>query len=637
MRSRLESVCFAVLAVAIATAGLRAGEPGAGGPGDDPRRIHLDGSASADPGGAKLRYAWRQVAGPPVELGAADTSRPWFIPAGHGTYEFELRVSGGAEWSEPSRVRVIVRPKNSQPRADAGADVAARLGDEVLIDARRSADPDGDVITYRWRQISGPDLGLKPGGATGAVLSLKPPKTGSYVLELVVSDGDLESRPVRITVTVTERETPPPVARAGADIVVSRDLSGPREGAPGPNRAPVAKAECRGIVKLGETIVLDGSASFDPDGDRIRHFWVPRGGPRVRVLKPVDGGAKVSFKPREPGEYTFELTVSDGLIEAEPVTLRVRVHDGKIPVIADAGEDMACVVGEPVKLNGAGSGSSKKLSFLWKQLSGPRVTKFRLEDLQSTATPEFTPVVPGVYVFQLVVSDRTDTSLPDTVTVTVAQRNRSPELDVPAIIRAEPAQQVELAARATDPEGGKLEWSWKQTSGRARLLRWSDRTTPSPKVRARHPGKYLFEVTVSDGESAPSRALVALIVEKKPKQDEGEGEGEGRAEAGLDSLEPLAATSSPGKPVAKCPSTIRTRTGQVIALDAVGSRDPGGGELTCQWRQIAGEGLGLSAAELAGERIGLRFWRPGTWAFELVVTAGGRVSDPARVTVIVEE
>jgi serine protease len=52
-------------------------------------------------------------------------------------------------------------PRNLSPVADAGADRTAREG-EVLILSGRGSDTDGTVVTFDWRQVSGPSVALRP-------------------------------------------------------------------------------------------------------------------------------------------------------------------------------------------------------------------------------------------------------------------------------------------------------------------------------------------------------------------------------------------------------------------------------------------------------------------------------------------
>jgi hypothetical protein len=56
--------------------------------------VGLDGTASADPDGTSLSFAWAQVGGPPVELAGAATATPTFTaPAEVATLRFELTVT----------------------------------------------------------------------------------------------------------------------------------------------------------------------------------------------------------------------------------------------------------------------------------------------------------------------------------------------------------------------------------------------------------------------------------------------------------------------------------------------------------------------------------------------------------------
>jgi K319L-like, PKD domain/OmpA family len=75
------------------------------------------------------------------------------------------------------------------------------------------------------------------------------------------------------------------------------------------NAAPVADAGPNQILPAGATVTLDGSASYDPDGDPITYQWVQDGGPGVTLSAPTS--AKTNFTAATGQNYSFRLTVKD--------------------------------------------------------------------------------------------------------------------------------------------------------------------------------------------------------------------------------------------------------------------------------------------------------------------------------------
>jgi hypothetical protein len=103
---------------------------------------------------------------------------------------------------------------NEAPVADAGEDqVIEATGPTTsfTLDGTDSSDPDGDTITYSWRDADGNVVGEDATVTLSGAL-------GTYVFALTVTDaGGLTAED---TVSITIRDTTPPALAAPPDITV---------------------------------------------------------------------------------------------------------------------------------------------------------------------------------------------------------------------------------------------------------------------------------------------------------------------------------------------------------------------------------------------------------------------------------
>jgi peptidoglycan/xylan/chitin deacetylase (PgdA/CDA1 family) len=164
--------------------------------------VQLDGSASSDPDGDPLTYQWTQTAGTAVTLSSSTAVRPTFTAPPTGTVSFRLVVRDGLLNSSPSTVNITVSAApNRAPVANAGPAQTVQAGQAVQLDGSGSSDPDGDPLTYRWTQTGGTPVTLSSSTAARPTFTA-PPAASTLTFQLVVRDGQVDSSPSTVVVTV---------------------------------------------------------------------------------------------------------------------------------------------------------------------------------------------------------------------------------------------------------------------------------------------------------------------------------------------------------------------------------------------------------------------------------------------------
>ena len=180
------------------------------------------------------------------------------------------------------------------------------------------------------------------------------------------------------------------------------------------NHRPIANAGENEIVNPGSAVVLDGSGSYDVDGQIVSFRWQQISGDSVFIIYP--DSAIAQFIMPEDGFVDIKLTIVDN--EGKPETDTVSFVVNQAPV-ADAGGDIEVGYSVVVLLDGSGSTdeNSEIIGYLWEQLSGEVVSLFSSDQQVATI---YTPETNTTLSFSLAVFDEQGLSDKDTITVFVS-------------------------------------------------------------------------------------------------------------------------------------------------------------------------------------------------------------------------
>lgn len=206
---------------------------------------------------------------------------------------------------------------------------------------------------------------------------------------------------------------------------------------PTPNPPPFADAGADQTVEVGNTVLLDGSGSFDgynvgfgfdpanadvPDADQLTYDWEWVSGPeRVDpiVRDPVNAPQLAEVTLNQIGVYVYRLTVNDGVnpqnsTDTVTITAVSAIPENRPPTASISGPAGNIIIGSLIRLDGTGSSDpdGDPLTFRWVQtdelgnaLSASDTRLFQpLSGLQSPIST-WQAVKTGTFYFRLLVSD----------------------------------------------------------------------------------------------------------------------------------------------------------------------------------------------------------------------------------------
>lgn len=191
------------------------------------------------------------------------------------------------------------------------------------------------------------------------------------------------------------------------------------------NKPPVANAGSDISVTLPvNTVKLDGSASFDPDGTAtsLKYYWRKASGPSATLTDTNKAIATVSNLIA--GTYEFELRVVDlsNAFTADRMTVVVNPQvTQNLPPVAAATSSPSSITLPVNSVNLSAAASSDPdgsiVSWQWLKVSGPNAGLIASANSQTTSVSQMT--LAGTYVYRITVTDNRGASANTTISVVV--------------------------------------------------------------------------------------------------------------------------------------------------------------------------------------------------------------------------
>lgn len=275
-------------------------------------KVTVEGSGW-DPDGDDLTFTWKQVAGETVSTtGTAPKlafTAPTVVPGETKRMVFELTVMDTANHSNTDQVIIYVVPENNGPSVNVGPDMTVNENTSVNLTCTAS-DPDNDPLTFQWTSSNPTVVINSPSSAMTTIQVPKVVKDQSFTMTCTASDGKLTGSDSLI-VNVKNILTDSIVADAGQDRIVDEEIK----------------------------VTLDGSKSYDPEGQALSYKWTQISGEPVTLTG--DSTVKPSFTSPvvangEVKVLVFELKVFDQNGRSATDTVEITVDPVNAPPEATA-------------------------------------------------------------------------------------------------------------------------------------------------------------------------------------------------------------------------------------------------------------------------------------------------------------
>uniref|UniRef100_A0A8D8HIY1 Dyslexia-associated protein KIAA0319-like protein n=1 Tax=Culex pipiens TaxID=7175 RepID=A0A8D8HIY1_CULPI len=453
--------------------------------------------------GDKYAYSWSLISQPSKVYSNAtitDQTKPQakLSKLTEGLYQFKVTVTGSDGWYGEGSANVSVLPEqkiNKPPQVIiTPMEQTVKLPNhKAILDGSASTSSSSKIVSYQWELVQGP-LGYQPELPAVSTLQLNELTIpGKYTFKLTVSDSEKLANSTTATIEVLKEIDYPPEANAGQNVIVYL-----------PNN----------------NVTLNGSLSKD-DHEIVAWEWTKASSDQSKAVDMQNTRTPyLQLSNLEEGVYAFELKVTDAKNQSSTSSVHVFVKTPtNMPPTAKAGANYTINLPQNwATLNGSESRDDLKItSWRWRQISGPNTAVIQAGN---NSIANATALTIGEYVFELTVTDEVQNNASDRVRVTVVQeRNTAP------VANAGGDQSVTLPTNAIVLNGtrsyddlGIANFSWTREPGSLAVGSIVDNTDKRPVLILTNivPGRYVFKLTVTDGQGLSGSDTVSVIVHPDP-------------------------------------------------------------------------------------------------------------------------
>lgn len=456
--------------------------------------------------GDKYTYLWTLISQPNKYSNGTMTDqtkdRVKLSNLSEGIYQFKITVTGSSYYGEAFTNVSVLPPNriNKPPQVfiTPSFQTVKLPNNKAILDGSSSTDDD-KIESWNWEIMSAP-LGYQTTIQDTSMFhtsmlqldNLQLP--GNYTFKLTVTDTDKKTNSTTATIEVLKEIDYPPNANAGTDVIIYHPQT---------------------------NVTLNGSLSTD-DHEIMAWEWIKD--TSNDQSKPVDmqntRTPYLQLSNLEVGVYTFVLKVMD--IKNQSSTSKVRVF-----VKPASTNEPNAVVGNNQSLilpqtwgilNGTESTDDVKIvKFEWRQISGPNEANIVNANM---AVANATQLKVGNYSFQLTVYDTSNNNASAVTNITVKQEQNAPPVangggDLAVTL---PVTVVVLNGSRSYDDLEITNWTWTREGASLAMGTIIGNTSHEPVLMLTNvvAGRYVFKLTVNDGQGLSSSDTVSVFVNPDP-------------------------------------------------------------------------------------------------------------------------